>query len=173
LIWFIWFEIHTAIIINVTIFWNIALCGPYVKRRFGGQAGFLPVWFLTLRMQVIHSSETSVHIRSRRCYIPQDGKLKYIIIIIIILLLLRWERNKSLTMKNIMINLCINYKKTLVWVRERTVPTERPLLVGEFSAKFVDRRCHVVSMTDPYGRILGFIDRKFVHYQHIRYSICS
>jgi hypothetical protein len=24
---------------------------------------------------------------------------------------------------------------------------------------FADRRCHVVSVTDPYGRILGFIDR--------------
>jgi hypothetical protein len=31
-------------------------------------------------------------------------------------------------------------------VRERTIPTERPLLVGEVSA-------------DPYGRILGFLDR--------------
>jgi hypothetical protein len=24
---------------------------------------------------------------------------------------------------------------------------------------FADRGCHVVSMTDPYGRILGFIDQ--------------
>jgi hypothetical protein len=24
---------------------------------------------------------------------------------------------------------------------------------------FVDRGCHVVSVTDPYGRILGFLDR--------------
>jgi hypothetical protein len=24
---------------------------------------------------------------------------------------------------------------------------------------FADRRCHVVSVTDPYGRILGFLDR--------------
>jgi hypothetical protein len=24
----------------------------------------------------------------------------------------------------------------------------------------VDRECHVVSVTDPYGRILGFLDRK-------------
>jgi hypothetical protein len=24
---------------------------------------------------------------------------------------------------------------------------------------FADRRCHVVSVTDPYGRILGFIDK--------------
>jgi hypothetical protein len=32
-----------------------------------------------------------------------------------------------------------------------------------FSAKwlptFADKRCHVVSVTDPYGHILGFLDR--------------
>jgi hypothetical protein len=38
-------------------------------------------------------------------------------------------------------------------VRERTIPTERPPLVGT-------KECHVVSMTDPYGRILGFLDRR-------------
>jgi hypothetical protein len=32
------------------------------------------------------------------------------------------------------------------------MPTERPPLVGEVSA-------NVVSVTDPYGRILGFLDR--------------
>jgi hypothetical protein len=41
-------------------------------------------------------------------------------------------------------------------VRERTIPTERPPLVGELSA---NRGCHVVSVTDSYCRILGFIDR--------------
>jgi hypothetical protein len=48
----------------------------------------------------------------------------------------------------------------VAWVRERTIPTEWPLLVGEVSANFSeDRGCHVVSVTDPYGRILGFLDR--------------
>jgi hypothetical protein len=46
----------------------------------------------------------------------------------------------------------------VAWVRDRTVPTDRPPL-GEVSAKFADRVCHVVSVTDPYGRILGFLDR--------------
>jgi hypothetical protein len=41
----------------------------------------------------------------------------------------------------------------MVWVRKRTIPTERPPLVGEVIAN------HVVSVTDPYGRILGFLDR--------------
>jgi hypothetical protein len=48
---------------------------------------------------------------------------------------------------------------TMAWVRERTVPTERPLLVGEVIAKFAYKGCNVVSVTDPYGRILGFLDR--------------
>jgi hypothetical protein len=37
--------------------------------------------------------------------------------------------------------------------------TERPPLVGEVSPTFADRGCHVVSVTDPYGRILAFLDR--------------
>jgi hypothetical protein len=49
---------------------------------------------------------------------------------------------------------------SMVWVRERTIPTERPPLVGEVIASFLaDRGFHVVSVTDPYGRILGFLDR--------------
>jgi hypothetical protein len=45
----------------------------------------------------------------------------------------------------------------MVRVRERTIPTERPPLVGEVIANFCG--CHVVSVTDLYGRILGFLDR--------------
>jgi hypothetical protein len=41
-------------------------------------------------------------------------------------------------------------------IRERTILTERPPLVGEVSA---NRGCHVVSVTDPYGRNLAFLDR--------------
>jgi hypothetical protein len=40
----------------------------------------------------------------------------------------------------------------MVWVRERTIPTERPQLVGEVIANL----CHVVSVTDPSGRISRF-----------------
>jgi hypothetical protein len=46
----------------------------------------------------------------------------------------------------------------MVWVRERTIPTERPPFVGEVFAKFEEKGCHVVSVTDPYGRILDFLD---------------
>jgi hypothetical protein len=38
---------------------------------------------------------------------------------------------------------------SVAWVRERTVPTERPPLVREVSADFACRVCHVVSVKDP------------------------
>jgi hypothetical protein len=45
-------------------------------------------------------------------------------------------------------------------VRKRTLPTELPPLVSELSANFLRiEGCHVVSVTNPYGRILGFLDR--------------
>jgi CBS-domain-containing membrane protein len=47
----------------------------------------------------------------------------------------------------------------MVRVRVRTIPTERPPLVGEVLTTFADKGCHVVSVADPYGRILGFLDR--------------
>jgi hypothetical protein len=37
----------------------------------------------------------------------------------------------------------------VAWIHERTIPTERPQLVGQFSANFSGQRCHVVSVTDP------------------------
>jgi hypothetical protein len=43
---------------------------------------------------------------------------------------------------------------SVAWIRERTVPTER-LPLGEVRANLTDRGCHVVSVTDPYGRITG------------------
>jgi hypothetical protein len=49
-------------------------------------------------------------------------------------------------------------KNSMVWVRERTIPTERPPLVGETIASFADRERHVVIVMDPYGRIFDFLD---------------
>jgi hypothetical protein len=46
-------------------------------------------------------------------------------------------------------------------VRDRTTPTEWPPLVGEVSANFWGiGGCRVVSAADPYGHILGFLDRR-------------
>jgi hypothetical protein len=57
---------------------------------------------------------------------------------------------------------CIGiYKVTNFLVRQRTILTERPPLVGKVSANFfADKGCYVVSVTDPYGRNLGFLDRR-------------
>jgi hypothetical protein len=52
-----------------------------------------------------------------------------------------------------------NNNNSVAWVRKRTILTERPPFVGEVNAKFTDRGCHVVSVTDSYGSILGFLDR--------------
>jgi hypothetical protein len=45
-------------------------------------------------------------------------------------------------------------------VRERTIPTVRPPLVGEVSAKCLRiEGCRMVSAADPYGCNLDFLDR--------------
>jgi hypothetical protein len=63
---------------SVAIFWDIAPCSSYVNRYFGGSATYYkPVsWlanFWPLKIEVICSFETSVHIRTTRLYIPEDG----------------------------------------------------------------------------------------------------
>jgi hypothetical protein len=46
--------------------------------------------------------------------------------------------------------------------------TERPPLFCEVSVNvFADRGCHVVSVTNPYGCNLGFLDRNMYIYTHI------
>jgi hypothetical protein len=52
-------------------------------------------------------------------------------------------------------------KKTnsVAWVCERTCRLNDSCLSAKLLPTFVDRRCHVVSVTDPYGRNLGFRDR--------------
>jgi hypothetical protein len=42
--------------------------------------------------------------------------------------------------------------------REQYRPSDRPLS-AKLVPTFADRGCHVVSVTDPYARILGFLDR--------------
>jgi hypothetical protein len=59
----------------------------------------------------------------------------------------------------------------VVSVREKTIPTERQPLVGEFNAKFKDKGCQVVSVTDPHSRILGFLDRScYFFFQEMRFK---
>jgi hypothetical protein len=49
-------------------------------------------------------------------------------------------------------------------VRKRTIPTERLRLSAKLMPTSADRGCHVASVTDPYGRILGFLDRDSFHF---------
>jgi hypothetical protein len=69
------FKVLTAAVMNVAIFWDIAPSSPYVNRRFGEMYylqqhladGFLLSYqFLALKMELIRSSETSVHIWTTR-----------------------------------------------------------------------------------------------------------
>jgi hypothetical protein len=48
---------------------------------------------------------------------------------------------------------------SMVWVRERTYRPSDRRLSAKWLPTFADKGCHVVSVTDPYGRILGFLDR--------------
>jgi hypothetical protein len=50
-------------------------------------------------------------------------------------------------------------ENSVVWVRKRTIPTERPRLSANWVPSFADRGCHVVSVTVPYGHILNFLVR--------------
>jgi hypothetical protein len=59
-----------------------------------------------------------------------------------------------------LISLRISKKlNSVALVRERTIPTERRPLAGEVSANFYGQRVRVVSVTDRYGLIPGFLDR--------------
>jgi hypothetical protein len=54
----------------------------------------------------------------------------------------------------------MSQKNSVILVRKRTLPTERPPYIGEVIINFfADRGCHVFNSTDPHGYILGFLDR--------------
>jgi hypothetical protein len=54
----------------------------------------------------------------------------------------------------------------MVRVRERTIPTERPPLVGEVIANFCGQRVPRGQRDGSYGLIFGFLDRS--HYFSIK-----
>jgi hypothetical protein len=55
-------------------------------------------------------------------------------------------------------------------VRERTIPTERPPLVGK---AFAYRVCQMVSATDRHGSILGFLDRSRYYFLQVAPQVYS
>jgi hypothetical protein len=70
-------------------------------------------------------------------------------------------------------NLCWWHLNSVASVRKRTIPTERPPLVSEVSAHFfAARECHVVSVTNPSGRILEFLDRSRYYFFQVAPQLC-
>jgi hypothetical protein len=76
-----------------------------------------------------------LHVNAR-----DDYKMYIIIIIIIIIIITSWPDSASEL-----------YRPSYRRLSAKLVPT------------FADGGCHVVIVTDPYGRILGFVGRKRVH----------
>jgi hypothetical protein len=95
----------TAVIMKNDLFWDVVPCRSCVSRRFGRihrlhlqgrkirergtsvsrclQTATCSPWFLargfsTLKMEMIRSSETSIHTRFTRLHIPEDGILQNI-----------------------------------------------------------------------------------------------
>jgi hypothetical protein len=61
---------------------------------------------------------------------------------------------------------------SMALVRERTIPSNRHLLV-KLVPTFADRGCRVVSATDPHGRILGSLDRSRYYFFHVAPQLYS
>jgi hypothetical protein len=65
------------------------------------------------------------------------------------------------------------FNNSLALVRERSISTDRPPLVGDVSTNFCGLVCHVVSVTNPYGRILGFLDRSRYYFFQVAPQLYS
>jgi hypothetical protein len=89
------FVVFTAVTMKNAVFWDVAPCRSRVNRRFGGtyrlhlqgirnpramnqvEQVLVDSWIsYTLKMEAIHSSETSVNKISTRRHIPEDGILQ-------------------------------------------------------------------------------------------------
>jgi hypothetical protein len=57
----------------------------------------------------------------------------------------------------------LQYANSVASVRKRTIPTERPPLVSEVSA----------NVTNPYSRILGFLDRSRYYFFQVAPQLYS
>jgi hypothetical protein len=70
--------------IKNAILWDVAPCRSRVNRRFGlhplSYVGSSLADFSPIKMEVIRSSETSVHTRSTQRHIPEDGILQQIML---------------------------------------------------------------------------------------------
>jgi hypothetical protein len=102
------------------VFWDIASCSPYVKRRFGGT--------YHLNFQGRNSAEKEASVQSAKHWFfvlssfnPEEEGDKYV-------------RNVGSLMDYTTLT------NSVAWVREQTISTERPPLVSEVSANFCGER---------------------------------
>jgi hypothetical protein len=82
-IFYVRVEVFTAVTMKNAVFWHVAPCRFCVNRHFGGtyslhlqpptHAGSSPADFSTLKMEAIHSSETSVYTRPAGRHISEEG----------------------------------------------------------------------------------------------------
>jgi hypothetical protein len=63
------FEVFTVVTMKNAVLWDVAPC----RLQPPAHAGSSLADFSTLNMEAIHSTETSVHTRSTRRHIPEDG----------------------------------------------------------------------------------------------------
>jgi hypothetical protein len=69
------FEVLTAVITNVAIFWDIAPCSLHRPSHLL-QLAFSLGYFPTLKMEVINFSETKVRIENARSHNPEDWNIR-------------------------------------------------------------------------------------------------
>jgi hypothetical protein len=71
-----------------------------------------------------------------------------------------FSEKKQISHKHYRLHIVLKVFKKTPWsefASEPYRPSDRRLS-AKWLSTFADRRCHVVSVTDPYGRILGFLD---------------
>jgi hypothetical protein len=83
------------------------------------QASVLLGRFLILRMELTRSSEMSVHMRTTRRHVSEDGNSHN-------------HRRQNLKFYKRKLDCTSNKKNPWLLVRKRTIPTERPPIFGEF-----------------------------------------
>jgi hypothetical protein len=72
----------------------------------------------------------------------------------------------------LLIDINIDNKNSVAWDSERTISIERQPFVSVVPA-FADRGCRVVSVTDPRGRILRFLDRSRYFFSQVAPQLYS